>query len=143
MLPRDLFDVYPQLSWMLGRVFTETGAPERAIEQFEWAAEGFQEAQDQLTVARVLQDKALALRFSGNLRASLDVLYHLLDLMASIPEIDPVHYGLALCEAGIVSSRLGDLEQGNSFLRRALKQLYLSRVPVTTRLWSTTRWDRI
>jgi tetratricopeptide (TPR) repeat protein len=121
-LPHELYRSYPCLSWMKGRVLAETGAPERAVEFYERAFEGFVESGDHALAARVLYHKAVALRFQGHLQASLDLLRQLLDLIDDQAEPMPDEYALALCEAGIVSSRLGDLAQGNAYLRRALQR---------------------
>jgi len=126
-IPQELYRVYPQLHWMQGRVLTETGAPDRAIVYFDRALEGLDAKTDPMAVARVLQDKALALRFQANLRASFEVLHQLLDLTKQPPH--STLYALALCEAGIVSSRLGDLEQGNAYLRQALQHFDRAQSP--------------
>ena len=122
MLPDDLDPLYPHLTWLKGRVSVETGAPEQALEFYERAFDGFSQAGDDSLAARALHDKAVALRLQGHLRSSMDVLRQLLDLIDGGTQLSPDIYASALCEAGIVSSRLGDLAQGNVYLRQALQQ---------------------
>jgi two-component SAPR family response regulator len=99
---------------------TETGAPEQAVNLFDQAYEGLIAVGDQDTAIAALHDKAVALRFQGHLQASLQVLQRLLGIIPNQPGPKPEIYALALCEAGIVSTLLGDLAQGNSFLRQSL-----------------------
>jgi LuxR family maltose regulon positive regulatory protein len=129
VLPEGLYPSYPHLSWMKGQVLMETGAPERAVEHFERAFEGFVEADDQTMAMRVLLHQATALRLQGRLRASLEVLRQLLARLDAEAEPLPDIYAPALCEAGAVSTLLGDLDQGNVYLRRALEQNDPTRAP--------------
>jgi LuxR family maltose regulon positive regulatory protein len=128
-LPESLYRFYPHLSWMKGQVLMETGAPERAVEHFERAYRGFVETGDQTMAMRVLLHQATALRLQGRLRASLEVLRQLLERLNAQTEPMPDIYASALCEAGTVSTLLGDLDQGNVYLRRALEQNDPARAP--------------
>lgn len=121
-LPQELFPSYPRLFWLKGRVLIEMGASEQAIDLFEEAFERSTTFGDDWLAAWASYHKATALRRQGRLQASLEVLTQLLDAFdTSAKSISDV-YAPALEEAGIVSSRLGDLNQGNAFLRRALEQ---------------------
>jgi ATP/maltotriose-dependent transcriptional regulator MalT/DNA-binding SARP family transcriptional activator len=124
LLPEDIYPSYPHLIWLKGRVLYETGAPEEAVRLFDRAYKGFRAAGERTMIPVVLYHKATALRFQGQLQASLEVLKSFFDLSEQqaepLPDLLLVQ---ALCEAGIVSSRLGDLEEGNVYLGRALEQL--------------------
>ena len=110
------------MTWIKGRVLTETGAPEQAIGLFEQAYQGLVAVGDHETAVAALHDKAVALRFQGRLQASLQVLHQLLQIIDAQTGPEPDIYPLALCEAGIVSTLLGDLAQGNAYLRQSLEQ---------------------
>ncbi len=122
LLPEGLYTAYPYLSFVKGRVLSETGSPEQAGDLYKQALTGAIERADHGLRAWVLYHEAMALRLQGRLQASLDVLRQLLALIEGQTETSPDILAPALCEAGIVSSRLGDLEQGNAYLRRALQQ---------------------
>jgi two-component SAPR family response regulator/Flp pilus assembly protein TadD len=122
LLPEELYRSHPRLTWMKGRVLAETGAPERSLELYERALQGFLEAGDQEMAFWVLYHKATALRFQGRLQASREVLGELLDGLEAQKDAVSDLFAMALCEAGIVSSSLGDLTQANVYLRRALQQ---------------------
>jgi LuxR family maltose regulon positive regulatory protein len=122
LLPEGLFSSYPQLMWIRGRVLTETGAPEQAVDLFERAYEGLVAVGDHETAITALHDKAVALRFRGHLQSSLQVLHYLLGVIDDQAGPKPDIYPLALCEAGIVSTLLGDLKQGNTLLRQSLQE---------------------
>lgn len=122
MLPEALSNSFPQLIWIKGNVVTETGDPDQAVEIFDRAFKGLSEIGDQETAVRALHDKAVALRFQGRLQTSLEVSQQVLDLIEAQTGPLPDVYPLALCEAGIVSTFLGDLEHGNRYLRQALEQ---------------------
>jgi LuxR family maltose regulon positive regulatory protein len=121
-LPDELYQSYPYLTWMKGRVLTETGAPEQAVELFEQALQGAVDIKDYSLIAWVMYHKAIALRLQGRLQTSLGVLGQLLDLIDAHAESTLDVYASAMCEVGIVNSRLGDLGQGNAYLRQALQQ---------------------
>jgi LuxR family maltose regulon positive regulatory protein len=120
LLPGPLYDAHPRLNWIKGNVLTETGDPGHAIEFFERAFEGLVAIGDRETAYRALLDKAVALRFHGRLRASLEVLHQLLDMIGAEEDQFEDIYPPALCEAGVVSTFLGDLERGDRYLRQAL-----------------------
>jgi ATP/maltotriose-dependent transcriptional regulator MalT/two-component SAPR family response regulator len=122
MLPEKSYASHPHLIWIKGTVVAETGEPARAVELFEQAFQGLVEIGDHDTAVRALHDKAVALRFQGHLQASLEVLHRLLDLIDAQTSPPSDIYPLALCQAGIASTLLGDLEQGNRYLRQALDQ---------------------
>jgi LuxR family maltose regulon positive regulatory protein len=122
LLPEALYLSNPYLTWTKGAVLLETGAPEHAVDLLESAFEGLEKAGDHETAIKALHDKAVALRYQGRLQDSLEVLHQLLDLIDSRTGPLPEIYPLALCQAGIVSTLLGDLEHGNRYLRQALKQ---------------------
>jgi ATP/maltotriose-dependent transcriptional regulator MalT/DNA-binding SARP family transcriptional activator len=129
LLPAELYETFPHLSWMRGRVLSETGAPELAVEHLEKARKGLTASDDPVTLARVLHDLAVALRLQGHLHAGREVLTELLELVEH-PDVSASDiYPMALCEAGIVRSRLGDLEQGNLYLRQALQHFERAKSP--------------
>jgi tetratricopeptide (TPR) repeat protein len=122
MLPQELFSSYPRLTWLRGRVLAETGVVRDAIGLFDDALEESNAVGDRWLTGWSLYHKANALRLHGRLQESMNVLSQLLELIET--QAEPI-LGIrapALEEAGIVSSRLGDLEQGNTYLRQALQQ---------------------
>lgn len=122
VLPHELYPLYPRLIWLKGRVLVETGAAERAVGYFEDAYERSIGCGDHWLTAWALYHKALALRLNGRLRHSSEVLGQALDLMDTLAEPISGLYPLVLCQAGIVSTLLGDLTQGNTYLREALQR---------------------
>jgi ATP/maltotriose-dependent transcriptional regulator MalT/two-component SAPR family response regulator len=122
LLPETLFSLYPRLIWLQGRVLVQTGASHQAIALFDEALVKSTARSDHWLAAWALYHKAIALRVQGQLQTSLEMLEQLLGLIDTLPEPIPDIYAPALEEAGIVSSRLGDLTQGNAYLRQALQQ---------------------
>ncbi len=120
LLPESLFSSYPRLIWLKGRVLIESGSYEQALGFFEEAVGKALEVDDHWLSMWALYHKATALRLQGRLQASMEVLRQLLDAIDAAPEAVADIHAPALEEAGIVSSRLGDLEQGNAYLREAL-----------------------
>jgi LuxR family maltose regulon positive regulatory protein len=121
LLPAELYLAYPHLTWIKGSVANQTGDPNGAVELFDEAFEGLVKIGDQSTAVKALFDKAVALRFQGRYQASLEVLDQLLEMLDTPTEHLSDIYPPALCEMGIVTSYLGDLEQGNRYLRQALE----------------------
>jgi len=122
LLPQTLFALFPRLIWLKGRVLVQTGASHQAIALFDEALEKSAARNDQWLTAWALYHKAIALRVQGRFQTSLELLEQLLGLIDTLAEPIPDIYAPALEEAGIVSSRLGDLTQGNTYLRQALQQ---------------------
>ena len=122
MLPQELDLLYPRLIWLRGSVLVEVGAFEQASPLLEDAIEKSSQVGDHWLTARALYHKAIALRFQGRLQASLEALAQLLDPTHVYAEHAKEIYPLALFQAGIVSTQLGDLEQGSVHLRQALQQ---------------------
>jgi LuxR family maltose regulon positive regulatory protein len=122
LLPQELFARYPRLIWLKGCARVQAGASDRAIVLFDEALEKSAAGSDHWLAAWTLYHKAIALRLQGRLQTSLEILEQLLGLMGTLAEPIADIYAPALEEAGIVSSRLGDLTQGNAYLRQALQQ---------------------
>ncbi|MGQ9682693.1 MAG: BTAD domain-containing putative transcriptional regulator [Anaerolineae bacterium] len=119
-LSEDTLAEQPRLLWYRGRVHAEAGEFSQALEAYQRAFAGLKQAAENEAAARVLVDRAVALRLSGQIPEAASSCREALALLEGqqSPAQEPL--AAAYRNLGICLCQMGEMADGTGHLRRAL-----------------------